>query len=72
MVDTEWLFPAQSCWREHLESTVMDDIVFNLGKTVESNRMTQGSSLAFVLLNVPNDSYNGIKKCKGELEANHY
>lgn len=63
MVGTERLFPAQSCW--HLGNTAMDGMVFNSGKTVESNRMTQGSSLGSVLFNVSYESYNGLKKCQG-------
>lgn len=43
----------------------MDGIVFNLGKTVESNGMIQGSSPGFVLFNISYDSYNRHRKCQG-------
>lgn len=46
------------------KGTVMDDIVFNLGETVESNWMTQGSSPGFVLFNISYDSYTRHRKCQ--------
>jgi hypothetical protein len=52
------LLTAKSFWQEYLESTMMDDTVFNLEETVESNKGTQGSGSGLVLFNISYDSYS--------------